>query len=261
VEGDTTRFGPVYMCGPSPAAIGPVRSARYYNTDLFQQLHAVTLHFGAGTAILREFGREAVPYVNGLTGFGGFFARSGSRPAPHNVYLDLAAVREAAESGALGERPEAAGEPRGSFVFDPDATLEAGRAVSSVLIYTNSYWNFGWSWDTRSSHWHRNEAGQRATDALTGHPLTARYVVVQLVTQTVLDEYDPGGYPRRRQHLVGSGDAILYANGSAVALEWSRASKDAVTTWTYADSGEPLVLPPGRVWWEILPVGSTITER
>jgi hypothetical protein len=33
-----------------------------------------------------------------------------------------------------------------------------------------------------------------------------------------------------------------------------------VTAWTYAETGEPVVLPAGKVWWEIVPIGSAIVE-
>ena len=85
--------------------------------------------------------------------------------------------------------------------------------------------------------------------------------MVQVVEQDVLiGENDPGGFPRRYQHLVGEGDGVLYVNGRAHDVRWSRPAPSDVTTWTYADTGDPVVLPPGRVWWEIVPVGSGITE-
>ena len=49
-------------------------------------------------------------------------------------------------------------------------------------------------------------------------------------------------------------------NGRGHDVRWSREAPGDVTTWTYADSGDPVVLPPGRVWWEIVPVGSGISE-
>jgi hypothetical protein len=261
VEGDTTRFGAVYLCGRVPEAIGPIRSARYYNTDLWRQLHLLTLHFGAGYAILREFNREGTPYVNGISGGWPFFERRASPPAPHNVYLDLALARRLAEDGAFGARTERAGTPRSAFRFNPDAERPRGRTVSALTIHTNSFWNFGWRWDAATGSWHRRDDGVLHVDALTGEPLSATSVVVQLVNQTILDEYDPGGYPRRRQHLVGSGEGILYAHGQAHDIRWSRPTAADATRFTYANGGGRVVLEPGRVWWEIIPVGSSVTER
>ncbi len=71
---------------------------------------------------------------------------------------------------------------------------------------------------------------------------------------------DPGGNTRRLQHLVGDGDGTLYVQGRAIALHWSRPTAEDGTTWTYAESGDPVVLPPGQVWWEIIPIPASLTE-
>ena len=86
--------------------------------------------------------------------------------------------------------------------------------------------------------------------------MSARTVVVQVVRQDVLPgELDPGGFPRRYQYLVGEGVGVMYVGGRAYDVRWERAEADAVTKWTYADTGDPVVLPPGKVWWEIVPRG------
>jgi hypothetical protein len=84
---------------------------------------------------------------------------------------------------------------------------------------------------------------------------------VQRVEQeVVLGDPDPGGYARRLQHLVDEGDGTLYIRGVAIALHWSRPTTADGTHWTYADGGADVVLPPGVVWWEIVPIGAPLTE-
>jgi hypothetical protein len=80
------------------------------------------------------------------------------------------------------------------------------------------------------------------------------------VEEVVYGDPDPGGNPRRLQHLVGKGNGTLYTQGRAIDLHWSRASASDRTHWTYADSGAPVVLPPGVVWWEIVPIKAPLTE-
>jgi hypothetical protein len=263
VEGDTTRFMAVFMCRDSlGAAVGPIRSARYFNIDLHQQLRAVTFHFGGGGRPLARLDRNGVPRVDGLKEGWGFFQRGGPWGAPHNVYLDVDSARAELEGGALAALAETVEDPgRAPFAFDPAAQVPAGRGVSSIGLQTASFWHFGWQWDAAAGLWLRTDAGAPNTDRLSGERLTARTVMVQVVRQDVLaGELDPGGYPRRFQHLIGEGDGVLYIDGQAHDVHWSRPSKGYVTRWTYADSGEPVVLPPGRVWWEIVPIGSAIAE-
>ncbi|HUF07103.1 MAG TPA: DUF3048 domain-containing protein [Candidatus Binatia bacterium] len=262
VEGDTTRFMAVYMCRESiGAAVGPIRSARYFNIDLFQQLRGVTFHFGGGGRVLARLDRNDVARVNGLEGGGAYFVRAGPWGAPHNVYLDVDAARAAMEGGSLSELVAIGDVGRPPFVFDPDAALPPGRAVSSIRLTTASFWHFGWQWDAASGLWLRTDAGAPNTDRLSGERINARTVIVQVVRQDVLPgELDPGGYPRRFQHLIGEGTGVLYVDGQGHDVLWSRPSKGYMTRWTYADSGEPVVLPPGRVWWEIVPEGSAISD-
>ena len=263
VEGDTTRFMAVFMCRQSiGAAVGPIRSARYFNIDLHQQLRAVTFHFGGGGRVLARLDRNGVPRVNGLSEGWGFFQRGGPWAAPHNVYLDVDAARAELEVGGLVPLAGTVEEPgRPPFRFDPAVQVPAGRAVSSIGLQTASFWHFGWQWDPASGLWLRTDVGAANHDRLSGERLTARTVVVQVVRQDVLaGELDPGGYPRRFQYLTGEGDGVLYVDGQAHDVRWTRPSKGYMTRWTYADSGEPVVLPPGRVWWEIIPMGSAIAE-
>jgi hypothetical protein len=84
---------------------------------------------------------------------------------------------------------------------------------------------------------------------------------VQRVTEEVVyGDPDPGGNTRRLQHLVGEGAGTLYVDGRAIALHWSRPTAADGTIWTYADGGKPVVLRPGVVWWEIIPVQAGLTE-
>lgn len=262
VEGDTTRFGAVFMCDESlDAAVGPVRSARYFNVDYWKQIRAVTFHFGGAAKVLGRFNRQHMPYANGLTGGWGFFFRAGSWGAPHDVFLDVDSARAELEDGYLKGMADAAGEVRAPFVFANRPTLPQGRAVNAIGLQTSSFWFFGWEWDADTNGWLRTDGGAPNFEALSNKRISARTVIVQVVQQEVLvGENDPGGFPRRYQHLIGEGEGVLYVNGRGHDVRWSRPEADDLTTWTYADSGDPVVLPPGRVWWEIVPVGSGITE-
>jgi hypothetical protein len=262
VEGDTTRFGAVFMCRPTVGEpVGPVRSARYFNIDEWQQMRDVTFHFGGGHKVIARFDQVGMPYVNGLTAGWSFFARGGSWPAPHNVFLDVDAGRQELETGALTGLAARAGPVRAPFAFADAPDVPAGRPVATIGLRTSSTWRFGWEWDPATKLWLRTDAGEPNFDALDRHRISARTVIVQTVEEDILaGELDPGGYPRRYQHLVGSGTGVLFTAGEAHDVRWSRPTADDVTTWTYADSGDPVVLPAGRVWWEIVPVGSAISE-
>jgi hypothetical protein len=262
VEGDTTRFSAIFLCRATAGLTGPIRSARYYEVDLWQDLGVLPVGFGASNGALARFAAAGMPYVNGITGAWPWFQRHGTNPAPHNLYGNLEALRDAIGGGGAIDRLVAKVHPlRPPFTFDTTAVLPAGRPVHAVVIQTNSYWRFGWTYDATNGRWTRQDAGKTGIDEVTGEPLTAANVIVQRVQEeVVLGDPDPGGNPRRLQHLVGQGNGVLYSGGRAIAVHWTRPTAADGTHWTYADSGEPVVLPPGVVWWEIVPVGATVTE-
>ena len=263
VEGDVTRFTAVFQCQPTEGLVGPIRSARYYNVDLWQDLGVLTVGFGASSGALSRFSTYGMPYVNGITGAWPWFRRSGTNPAPHNLYGDVEAIR-----ASLGQRPALdqlaakVRDPRPLFAFDPEATVTGGTSITQVEIKTNGYWRFAWTYDPGLGRWARSDAGTPLVDQATGEPVTARSIVVQRVTEEVVyGDPDPAGNPRRLHHLVGSGVGNLYVDGQSFAVRWSRPSAADGTVWTYAASGDPVILPPGMLWWEIVPVSGTVTEK
>ena len=262
VEGDTTRFTALFLCRATEGLTGPVRSARYYMIDLWQDLGVLPVGFGASNGALQRFADAGMPYVNGITGAWPWFRRAGTHAAPHNLYADVEAIRNALGAGGAIDRLAAdVGPLRPPFAFDQQARLPSGRSVAVIEIRTNSYWRFGWSWDAATDQWARQDAGKAVVDEVTGERLTTSHVLVQRVTQEVVyGDPDPGGNPRRLQHLVGEGDGTLYSGGVAIALHWSRPTASDGTRWTYAATGEAVVLPPGVVWWEIIPIAASVTE-
>jgi hypothetical protein len=261
VEGDVTRYTGIYLCRKVAGLTGPVRSGRYYLIDLWQDVRVLPYMFGAGGETVRRYNRAGMPFVNGISGRWPFFQRYGTAAAPHNLYTDLRAVRRAFRTDdRLRERAEDVGRLRPPFRFGRQP-IPRGRPVRHVEIWTNDYWHFGWTWDARQRRWERSEAGLRHVDAGTREVLNARSVVVQLVREDVVYlSTDPGGFPRRYHHLLGNGRGVLYVNGRAIGLHWRRPTAHDRTTWRYAETGRRFRLPPGVVWWEILPRHARLVE-
>lgn len=262
VEGDVTRFTGIFLCRKTHGLIGPVRSGRYYSIDLWQDMHVLPLMFGAGSEGIQRYRAAHMPFINGITGEWPYYRRSSDRPAPHNLYVDLSLVRnDVGHNPRLDKLAAHVGKLRPPFRFDEQVKLPRGRPVEHVQFWTNSFWNFGWQWDPQLAAWRRNEAGREHVDAGTQRVLAATTVIVQYVKEDVVYlSHDPGGYPRRYHHLVGQGSATMYVAGRAIPVRWSRASGNSQTDWTYVHGGETVVLPPGVVWREILPIYTTVRE-
>jgi Protein of unknown function (DUF3048) N-terminal domain/Protein of unknown function (DUF3048) C-terminal domain len=261
VEGDVTRYTGIYLCRRTDGLTGPVRSARYYSIDLWQDLHVLPYFFGAGAEAVGRYRAAGMPFVNGITGAWPWFQRYGSAAAPHNLYTDLERARAAFDTDARLQQLASRVDPlRPPFAFGMQA-MPTGRPLRHVEIWTNGYWHFGWEWNAVARRWDRSEAGAPHVDVATGEVLSARSVVVQLVREDVFGgSHDPAGNPRRFHHLVGSGRGILFVDGRGMELAWSRPTAIDGTTWTFADSGERVMLPPGVVWWEIMPLSTRVIE-
>jgi hypothetical protein len=205
-----------------------------------------------------------MPYPNGIEGTWPWYQRYGNRAAPHNLYVDLEGLRDAIESNArLKDLADRVDELRPPWQFSEDPELpDDGRDVSRIDMSTNSFWHFGFIWDDELEAYRRTDAGVEISDEATGDPVAPTSVIVQRVTQEVVfGDPDTGGFPRRLQHLVGRGSGTLYTLGRAYAIEWSRPTAADRTAWTFAGTDDPVELPPGQVWWEILPVEAGLSER
>jgi hypothetical protein len=88
--------------------------------------------------------------------------------------------------------------------------------------------------------------------------MSATTVIVQFVTYQPTGEVDTTGAVVSEATLVGSGDAVVFANGTMVKARWAKTAPTAMTTWTDANNA-PLALPAGRTLVELPNVGAPLT--
>lgn len=186
----------------------------------------------------------------------------GRAPHPQPVRRPRSLRDGLTENASLASLANRVDELRPPLGFSDEPALpDGGRSVEILTIHTNGLWQFGWAWNEGRGAWLRSDAGVDIRDEANDEPVAATTHVVQRVTQEIVyGDPDPGGNPRRLHHLVGSGEGTVYTDSRAFAVRWERPSADDATTWTFADTGDPLEMPPGQVWWEILPVEARLTE-
>ncbi len=63
---------------------------------------------------------------------------------------------------------------------------------------------------------------------------------------------DPAGNPVPETKFTGTGQALVFHNGSVVRGTWSKKGLDSGVELS-TKSGD-LALPPGKVWMELVPV-------
>lgn len=228
--------------------LGPIRSVRPTDPTLVNPLDAVFAISGGSGWILRYVASRGTQ----MMGEGPGMFRIGSRSAPHNLYGDTTALRDAASA-------------RG-FRDDPPPDLFAWGAFEGDQTATNVRLNWGdglivnWAWDgtrylrsngTTPHNWltEDGEEGQVAVDTL---------VVLVASRYTARPAKASDGTSVPAMETVGSGRALVFAEGEIAEGTWSRSDPDEVFQ-LISQSGDPLQVPPGVPWISIFPDTRTIS--
>jgi len=254
VEGSVTRFAAVFQStGSDPS--GPVRSARMTDIPILSALsHPLLAWSGANSRVTRAI--HAAPVVDlGPNVVRDAYERRGigGKVAPHNLYVTT--------SKLWARAPEGAGPPAPIFTYRAEgAPLAAGaRKVREVHV------DFGvtrgapvdWRWDANRRGFARWQRGTPHFDEH-GKQIAPQNVIVQFVGYHRNGDADVGGNPVFEAEQIGSGPCWVLTDGHLVEGTWSKASNDAITTFTTAD-GAPIALSPGRTWVELsAPGGATV---
>ncbi len=235
--------------------IGPVRSARPYFVYWVAEYKALFGHFG-GDAISRL---QVIPamsrYIYNMDDLNGGscpYRRIGTRAAPHNAYTTSSElIRCSAKRGypatyqSLPVRP---------FV-DDTPLLERPASQTITIPYRTGA--IGYQFDPATDSYLRSINGSLQIDAANNQQVVARNIVVMFQSYTIasgLDEMRPfvGN--------VGSGKAIVFKEGKAIAGTWKKTSNTALTR-LYDSSGKEIPLVRGEIFMQSVPIGTAVTYK
>ncbi|MET0189919.1 MAG: DUF3048 C-terminal domain-containing protein, partial [Pseudonocardia sediminis] len=166
----------------------------------------------------------------------GAFRRDDRRPAPVNVYVDLASLRgsvpQAGPARDIGLRfgPAPAG---GAPV--PGRTVQVGSTPVTV------------TWNGRDDAWTVATGGETAVFGPDRRPVQADTVLVQRVRVGESSIRDSAGSVSPIAITVGEGEAEVLRDGRSFPARWSRPAPAAPTRLTGPD-GREVPLSPGRTW-------------
>jgi hypothetical protein len=241
VEGGYTRFIAIYQCHDA-ARVGPVRSGRTTDPDYLRQLGPAVFGYAGGVnSVKKEVPAVGLVDANYIVAAGAY-TRDDSRVAPHNLYTTTQALRRVAnaESGA----------PDPLFAYSSSWVGKA-RSVRSVHLPYSWVSDVVWTWDREQRAWLRSH-GDEPHLLEDGSQVSARSVVIQVVTVTDGDIIDPAGNPSPEVELTGGGKAFVLRGGKVIVGRWERATLDDVTRFVTRE-GTDMTLAPGRAWVQLLP--------
>jgi hypothetical protein len=288
-EGGISRFMAVFYCQESET-IGPVRSARTYYLDWISEYGNSPLYAHVGGAntpgpadALGQIDRYGWGGYNDLNQFSiGFpyFWRDYERLGPdtateHTVYTnnvklwDFAAKKRALTNVEIDDRTGAELAWNKTFVlwtFKEDMALaERPQALTADFSLSNSSTSYAgdysvrWQYDHDSNSFLRFNGGVEHRDLNTNQQLTAKNVVILLMTMGVADDgYSEEGHGSHTLYgNKGTGKAKFLIDGQVIDGTWSK--KTRLDRTIFLDSkGSPIKFNRGQTWIEILAVGQTV---
>lgn len=232
VEGGLTRLA-AFFYSEIPGEVGPVRSMRASDIGIVKPVDASVVTSGAASVTIDRIRRAGIEYFN--EGAKGFF-RDSSRSAPYNLFTDLA------ETTTLTRGPRA--RPADYLPWGTTEALPEGRAARGLVARFGSGHSTEWSY-ARGRYTNLNSF------AAEGDEFPTDTVLVMRVEIGDAGYRDPAGYPVPETKLEGSGPAQLFHDGRVIRATWKKKGVAAPITLTH--QGEPLAVPAGRTWVELVP--------
>lgn len=242
-EGGVTRFLALFQ-DSQPQYIGPVRSLRPYFIDFAAPFQASIAHVGGSPDALSEVRSGPYRDIDQFFNSGAYW-RSGSRPAPHNVYTSFA---------RLDGLNQSKGYTSSSFTSWPrkaDKKLAVPTAKSVNLTMSGPIYNVHYDYDATSNSYLRSEGGAAhmdfvSSDDKAGVQLKPK-VVIALAMPYSYGALDASGAYYSQYADTGSGTAYIFQDGGVIPAVWSKAgTSDQIS---FKDSaGAPIKLNSGQTW-------------
>ncbi|WP_430591410.1 DUF3048 domain-containing protein [Humidisolicoccus flavus] len=241
VEGGMTRYVAIWQ-SDMPDQIGPVRSIRPMDPGIISSFNGIIAYSGGQQRFIDLM--QASPVYNAIHGAADTadFMYRINRPAPHNVVLDAQAFQTAHSD--LDAPPQ-------QFLFPSEEgevpSANAGTPATSV----NAQFSPGQQrqWACENDAWVRAQNGTPDVDD-SGARITATNVLAINVGIG-----DNGGVPETA--IVGSGTGVLVSGCNSIPVNWSKEDATSPIVLT-TESGDPVLLAPGKTWIELVPVGQPV---
>ena len=247
-EGGITRVVALFLTGDAPV-VGPVRSLRHYFAFLAADYGADVVHIGASPEGFAWRDAMHLGHLDETFGDPGVW-RVGTRPPPHNAYTGTAADRR-----FLRDRGWQQNHSWGPMLFSDSAPSGTAPAESVELHFRPWAYRVDYAWDASAGRYLRSMEGTPHVDAASGEQLAPASVVVQFADVEAIPN-DPK--LRLDINLVGaSGQLVVFSQGTRREGTWSKPAPKSSSIWL-DEQENPILLPPGPVWIEVLPLESPL---
>ena len=282
-EAGITRFSAIFYSN-TPTRTGSIRSARLIDYELAPMYDALLAFAGASIGVdKRIYGSETVARglcaprqdyeqclaeadIIGPAGFvppsdfveraykgvlfgAPYFYRDETLPVPHNLFVNLEALWERAESDGNGGRQGLSG-----MAFHPEIQGEPdGSGIYAQVRYTTTIAE--WHYEPESARYYRSSDGQGHFDANTGEQVSASNVVIvyagHYLTDIIESGYAENIHWSAQITVWPGGNAIIMRNGVRYEGHWLRPTRPDLLIFETVD-GETIYLNPGNTWVQLV---------
>lgn len=254
-EGGITRFMAIY--GPQDTdMIGPVRSARTYYVDWALEYNAFYAHCGGsadGLALVQQTGIKDLDQFK--VGTAAYWREAENKASEHTLYTDTNKLRDVAKSYGWNVSTS----DFEALKFKKDLK-ESQRPNSQIITipFSGPLYSVVWKYNKSDNNYLREMAGSAHKDRVTGTQLTAKNIVIQEVSRTLVT--NSGGKEVWQLVTVGEGKALMFLDGEKIEGTWKKSSEKSRTKF-YDPTGAEIEFNPGPTWIEVVAPGAVITEE
>ncbi|MDH5288568.1 MAG: DUF3048 domain-containing protein [Acidimicrobiia bacterium] len=239
VEGGVTRLAAVFHS--LGGVVGPVRSGRTTDIPVLDSLGSPLLVYsGANQVIDALLLRQPAVQNRSAERTSGYW-RERARPAPSNLFTDLAAQWASGTGGP----------PPAQFAYRADGRAPTGGRPAAGFSMAYRANRVSWAWN--GELWARSQ-GSAPHVVVAGGQLAVANVVVVETAKIDTGMVDTSGARVPEFAFVGAGPASVFTGGQRIAATWTRPTLRSAVTLTAAD-GSVVGLTPGRTWVEVVEAG------
>ncbi len=278
-EGGISRFMGVFYCGIAAEGVNlaPVRSARTYFLPWVLEYDALYNHVGGagncdddtvderakalcqidtwGIKDMDQFGISFPTCYRNYDRLDHEVATEHTMVCQSDKLETLAATRGWTNVDSKGIAWDKNFVP---WKFKDDAKeAERGDATSISFVAWKGYekdYGVKWVYNKTENMYARENGGVAHLDLETGEQLKAKTVVVMFAKET--------GPVDDHMHLlyanIGSGTGLLFVDGKASKITWTKLDRSARTTF-FDESKKEIQFDKGQIWIEMLPIGTSVT--
>ena len=239
VEGGLTRLAAVFSSS-IPDVIGPVRSARISDIELFAQFGKIAFAYSGAQKKLLPVIAEANLVDVGAMRFGPtYYANDPNRSAPYAMMVQSKVLLEE----GLRRNPEIATSKAMGWSFDEKSPVNQKFSKVEISWPASRYSAI---WSTVEKRWLLYFGDQPNLDD-SGYHLGPKNILIQLVSITDSIYKDKGGGVTPFSATVGNGRCYLLRDAGSIPCLWNRPTAESGTSFTDL-LGEPISFAPGQSW-------------